>query len=101
MRRRLAQLRRLSQATRRSVEKSAAGRASLADSFGRLHDDVTGLMSEAAEIAERMADEAEAFATSLEANAERGDRERRLALAAKEREEAERLRTNAARWRDR
>jgi len=53
-----------------------------------------------ADFAERMAEEADAFAAMLEEAARRGDAERRLAVAAVEREVAGIARRNAARLRD-
>lgn len=58
------------------------------------------LRLQAAEIAERMASEAEAFADYLESRAARGDERRRLVIAETEREIAKIGRRNAARLRE-
>jgi hypothetical protein len=90
---------RLEDRTRYPAEDSDVRVASLASSSMRLRGHRARLRSQAADLAEQIALEAEAFATVMEISAERGDRERRLATAATERTVASQARENAVRWR--
>lgn len=98
-RERLADMRNAPQAAPRPGERAGRRFAALADSFPRLREEQARLRSQSARLADQMADGAEAFATWLEATAAKGDRDRRLAMAASEREVAKQVRDNASRWR--
>jgi hypothetical protein len=80
----LEQLRRSHEESRRaSVERESFSRF-----FANLDDRSASLRARAAEFANRLAEEAEAFAACSENSATRGDRDRRLAIAKTEREVA-------------
>jgi hypothetical protein len=98
-RQRLAEQHELAQFMSRSAEQLRPA-ATNAGATASLSDRAATLRALGAGLADRMADQAEQFATHLENAAARGDRERRLAISKGEREIARIGRENAARLRD-
>jgi hypothetical protein len=83
----------------RNLRRIMSERESLHRAWTAAGDQGVRLHLKAAELADQMAAEADAFATHLENNADRGDRPRRLAVARAEHEIARRERQHAAKLR--